>query len=125
MNFPVSVNIVFLLGAMVVVVVNSTTYTIQDTFNPLAIGVDATRLIYQQLNIPVIPSAGLFSHLSILERLEFFDTEVVSLEPGAFQGLSALTFLDFSSKCDFYSGKRCFSGSGHPSTTGVGWQLPE
>ena len=96
MTFPLSGNIFFVLGAIGIVVVNATIYTIQDTFNPLAIGADATRLIYQQLNIPVIPSGGLFSHLSILERLEFFDTEVAYLEPGAFQGLSALKLLDFS-----------------------------
>ena len=37
-----------------------------------------------------------FHILTILERLQFFNTDVTSVEPGAFQGLSALTFLDFS-----------------------------
>ena len=94
--FSILGNFVFVLVAFGVISVNSITYRIQDTFNPLTIGTDATRLIYQQINIPIIPSGGLFSHLIILERLQFFNTDVTSLEPGAFQGLSALTFLDFS-----------------------------
>ena len=80
----------------VVGVVNAVTYREFNVFNPAAIGTDATTLVYQGINIPVISSGGLFSHLNILQSLLFFNTDVASIQSSAFEGLSTLNRLDLS-----------------------------
>ena len=94
-------NVNWFLSVLLLAMSSGRTYRyLFGNFHPSVFPADATKVYIFHASIPIIPSGNIFSHLSRLNELGFYDTlfhntERTIIEPGAFEGLTALNTLYF------------------------------